>query len=344
VRGLGGLFFDGAFGLFSCAPIWLVLLPALAVLLRHRHRLLVDTAFVSFLYLFFLAPRPEWYGGWSPPFRYGLAFVPLLGLALTGAMIDRRRPAARVVLSALGGATLVLTLLWVSAPGWTYNFATGTSRVIDHLETHLGVDVGRVIPSYVRARAAVWWGPLAAVLLGVLWSLPARRLLPRGTAAGSAALGAALLLFGASAALVGAARLPTRTIEVEDAIAEKSGGELNPPMWTMNRWRYRGAWLLPEGERIVMPLAAGGDRVMIEIEARYLRRRQPALTLQLAAGDRVLGSYDFVEDSDWRTVRLGPFVWPAGAPLVLEATGPRLPRHPPRRNRLIIDRLRFVWP
>jgi hypothetical protein len=344
LRGLSGLFFDGAFGLYSCAPIWLIVLPALAVLLARRHRLVVDAAFVAVPYLIFVAPRGEWYGGWSPPFRYGLAFLPLLGIALTQAFIDRRRPAARMVLGALGGATLVLALLWVSAPGWTYNFANGTSRVLDHLAAQLGVDVARVVPSYLRTRAAVWWGPLAAVLLALYWRIPVRRLEERGTAAGSAALGAALLLVGATAVLIGAARLPTRTLEIEDAIAEKSGGELNPPMWTIDRWRYRGAWLLPEGERIVVPVAAGGDRVSIEIEARYLRRRHPPLTLRLAAGDQPLGSYDFVEDSLWRTLRLGPFSWPAGASLVLEATGPDPPREALQRNRLIIDRVRFRWP
>ncbi len=47
LRGLAGLFFDGAFGLFASAPIWLIVLPALAVLLRRRHRLMTDAAFVD---------------------------------------------------------------------------------------------------------------------------------------------------------------------------------------------------------------------------------------------------------------------------------------------------------
>ena len=254
-----------------------------------------------------------------------------------------------MLIGGLGAATLVLTLLWVTAPGWTYNFANGTSRVLDHLATNLGIDVARLVPSYVRPRAAVWWGPAAALLLVVPWFLAAsRRRSGRGrrraSAAGGAALGAALLLAGASAALAAAARFPTRTIELEDAYASKSGGELNPPMWTIDRWRYRGAWLLPEGERIVVPVARGGDRVTIDLEARYLRRRHPPLTLRLAAAERELTSYDFVEESDWKTVRLGPFAWPAGqAPLVLEAIGPEPPSEDLQKNRLILDRVRLTW-
>jgi hypothetical protein len=115
-------------------------------------------------------------------------------------------------------------------------------------------------------------------------------------------------------------------------------------MWTIDRWRYRGAWLLPEGERLSAPVAPGGDRVTLELEARYLRRRHPPLTLRISAGDRLLGTHDFAEESDWRTVRLGPFAWPAGEPLVLEASGPDLPEDRLQRNRLIVDRVRFEWP
>ncbi|HEX2464689.1 MAG TPA: hypothetical protein VHR17_08680, partial [Thermoanaerobaculia bacterium] len=307
LRGLTGLFFDGAFGLFASAPIWLIVLPALAVLLARRHRLMADAAFVVVPYLVFVAPRGEWYGGWSPPFRYGLAFLPLLGIALAQSFIERRRLVARLSIGALGAATLVLALLWVSAPGWTYNFANGSSRVLDHLGSNLGVDVARAIPSYVRPRAASWGGPLAALLLALAWRLTPRQSTAggrgrwarprRATAAATAAIGAALLLLSISGVVIAAARVPTKTSEVEDAYVAKSGGELNPPMWTIDRWRYRGAWLLPEGERIVVPVAPGGERVTIELEARYLRRRHPPLTLRVEAGDREIGSRDFVEES-----------------------------------------------
>ena len=39
-----------------------------------------------------VAPRVEWYGGWSPPFRYALIALPLLGLALVPLL---RSPAGR---------------------------------------------------------------------------------------------------------------------------------------------------------------------------------------------------------------------------------------------------------
>ena len=113
-------------------------------------------------------------------------------------------------------------------------------------------------------------------------------------------------MLSVSGVVIAAARVPTKTAEVEDAYVAKSGGELNPPMWTIDRWRYRGAWLLPEGERMVVPVAPGGERVTIELEARYLRRRHPPLTLRVGVGDREIGSRDFVEDSRSARRRVDP--------------------------------------
>ena len=99
-------------------------------------------------------PRPEWYGGWSPPFRYALigAAAPRArrGVALRAA---RGAPAPALLLAGLGALTLVLTLLWIAVPGWTYNFADGRTYLLDHLGERLGADVARLFPSSVRPRA-----------------------------------------------------------------------------------------------------------------------------------------------------------------------------------------------
>ena len=82
LKGGLGLFWDAAFGLFGCAPVWLLLLPAVVLLVARRHRLLLHLAALSLPYLVVVAPRIEWYGGWSPPFRYALIALPLLAVAL----------------------------------------------------------------------------------------------------------------------------------------------------------------------------------------------------------------------------------------------------------------------
>ena len=81
--GLSGLLWDSAFGLFGAAPVWLLLLPA-AVLFLPRERWAIPVHLVVLMtpYLMVVVPRTEWYGGWSPPFRYGLVMLPLLAVAL----------------------------------------------------------------------------------------------------------------------------------------------------------------------------------------------------------------------------------------------------------------------
>src|SRR6185295_10123676 len=121
LKGGFGLFFDAAYGLFGCAPIWLLLLPALVLLAAWRSRLLLHLAALSLPYLVIVVPRVEWYGGWSPPFRYALIAIPLLGIALAPLLAaGRERAGARALLGGLAALTLVFTLLWVAMPGWTY--------------------------------------------------------------------------------------------------------------------------------------------------------------------------------------------------------------------------------
>ena len=97
-----GLLFDAAFGLAGSFPIWLLVLPALFLTARELRPLLFDAAVVSLPYLVVVASRREWYGGWSPPFRYALVGLPLLALALVPLLRGRRRRGARVAIAALG--------------------------------------------------------------------------------------------------------------------------------------------------------------------------------------------------------------------------------------------------
>jgi len=87
--GLNGLFFDLAYGLVACAPIWLLLFPAAVVAWRHHRRLLGEVALIAAPTLLLVASRSEWYGGWSPPFRYGLVLLPFLALLLVP-LFERR--------------------------------------------------------------------------------------------------------------------------------------------------------------------------------------------------------------------------------------------------------------
>ncbi|MCG8458964.1 MAG: hypothetical protein MI919_22030, partial [Holophagales bacterium] len=168
-RGAFGVFYDCAFGLFAMAPIWVLLIPALAGLARDRDRRLWLGGSLMLPYLLAVAPRLEWYGGWSPPFRYPLVFLPLLALALVP-LLERRPAGTRFLGVVLGSWTALLALLWLVVPGWTYNLADGGSHVLHLASQLLGADVARLFPSMVRYRpATLGWVAASLLAAWVAW-------------------------------------------------------------------------------------------------------------------------------------------------------------------------------
>jgi hypothetical protein len=372
-----GLFYDCAFGLFGYAPIWLLLLPALALLLARRAALPLHLAVLVLPYLMAVTPRGEWYGGWSPPFRYALIALPLLGIGLVPLLAGRHRPGARALIAGLGAVTLALTVIWVVVPGWTYNLADGRTYVLDHLGSRLGADLARFFPSFARPRAANWiWPPLSLALALGAWWLPWRRrsparhgapatmgssptpgaprslpVLPAGAGVrprfrawaagpGAALLGIVAALAAAAVLPVAAARVPTRVIELEDPQVIKLGGHLYPDRWVIERTLYRGGWVLRVGDQVRAPVVPGGRRVQLTLAAELIRNQPVPFAVDIAAGDRLLAVWTPVRERAWEDLALGPFDWPPGAPLVLTAHGP----HPPGDlNGAVLDRIELAW-
>jgi hypothetical protein len=341
--GASGLLWDTAFGLFACAPLWLLLLPAVLAELRRRSSLLVDLAVYVGPYLAIVVPRNEWYGGWSPPFRYALVALPLLALLLVPLLAGRRRGGARLLAAVLVLATAALTVLWVIEPGWTYNFADGRTYLLDHLSQRLGADVARFFPSSVRPRAATWIWPLATLLLVPLsWWWPRRGPGPRGAAgAGRGAVWGTAVLLALAAALPWAAeRLPSQRVELEDPWVEHPAGHPFPQRWVIERTRYRGGWVLREGARLATPVVPGGDEVALRLYVRFIPNvPERPIDLEVRAGERLLGTWETRTDRRWTAVTLGPVEWPAGEPLVVVAG-------PPARgqaNGVILDRVELDW-
>jgi hypothetical protein len=356
LRGTLGLFWDAAFGLFAAAPLWLLVLPALVAAARsarpretaaappagrggQRRWILFDLAVLATPYLLVVVPRNEWYGGWSPPFRYALIALPLLALMLVPALTGRRRGGARALAAGLGAASLALTLLWLAVPGWTYNFADGRTYLLDHLDARLAADAARLFPSSLRPRAATWLWPLASVVLvPLVWARPRRRL------PAAAAWGVTALLAAAAALPVVAGRLPTRVVEVEDPWVAHSGGGPYPERWIVERTRFRGGWVLPEGTRAEVQVVPGGDRVLLRIAAiPVLNHPDRAVELEVTAGAVPLGRWRLAAETTWQTHSLGPLPWPAGETLGLKAVAPRGAGEAGAINGVVVDRVDLEW-
>lgn len=337
VQGFFGLFFDAAFGLFGAAPLWLLLVPALVLAWRRRDPFLGLVVLIAAPYLLLAAPRDEWYGGWSPPFRYGMVFLPLLAVLLVPLLSLRRRaPLARTLMVVLAAATLAVLTLCTVVPGWAYNLAHGRTHLTDHLAMSTGLDVARFLPSYVRPRTASWVWPPAAALVAA-WAF--RRSRRRG---GRPLVAGTLILLTAAAALrLAAARWPTRTVELEDPWIEHRGGHLYPELWTVSRVGYRGGWVLRPGESLVVPVVAGGSRLTLELELQFVRNNPDPLTLEILVGDQVIERWPAEEPESWQRLRFAERDWTPGSRLELRVVGAS---RGGQQNGVLIDRLEIRWP
>ena len=332
VRGAVGLFYDSAFGLFPSAPIWCLLLPALGLLLvQRRTTLLIDLAIVAIPYMVFVTPRIEWYGGWSPPFRYALVFLPLLAIGLVPLLKQRAHPVVRTLIFALGAATLVLTVVWMVIPGWTYNFADGRTHLLDAAGIRLDTDIARLFPSTVRPRLATWVWFAASLLLIPIGAQV--RTSPRRRCRLASSWGVALLLLMLAGLPMAGRLLPTRVVHLEDAYVGKHLGSVYPPTWILQRPIYTGGWIVPAGGWLAAPVTPGGKRVTVEVTAT-LDAEEGLGKLWLWAGDRRLAAWTVNPDRSSKV--LGPFEWRAGERLVIH--GDETLSVP-----CIVDRAELVW-
>ena len=336
--GFIGLFFDCAFGLFANAPIWLLLLPSLILIVRLRHRIFVDTLVVFLPYFLLLLPRGEWFGAWSPPFRYGVVMLPMLALWLIPLLAGEQRPGSRALLATLGALTLPLTVLWIVIPGWTYNLAHGRSHILDQISILISSDVARLFASSVRIRAATYIWPLVSLtLIFLLW-----RFGRRGTGRSAAAFGIALALLVPPVFVATAENRASRVVEFEDPWLTPQGGIIYPETWVVYRPQFRGGWLLPAGASIRAPIVSGGDRFDLQVDLLLRPEGHVGAVLEVSDSDgRLLAERVLDPSSDWFSVLLEDLPWTDGNQLLLkmrDSTRDGAPDH-----HVIVDRALISW-
>lgn len=336
LRGLIGIFFDCAFGLFACAPAWMLLAPGSVAAFFERRRVLAEIALIAAPYTLAFAPRLEWYGGWAPPFRYPLVLLPLFGLLLVFAL-DRRQQVVRAAWAGLGLLTFVLTLVWLVQPGFTYNTADGVNHLLQWAGNRLDADLGRLLPSTVRPRLAtgLWvLGTLAALALFRWLQLPPRW--PRGGTLARrdrAALAGVVGLLGVLALLVATAEnAPTRRAEIEDGWVKKTGGTVDPDQWVTQRPAFRGGWRLQPGDAAQVPAVAAGPRLALSIEA--MNPNLQAEEIQILAGELELARVSVPPGGEWGELVAGPFEWQDGYLLVLRNAG---------GGAVVVDAVELSW-
>ena len=338
LRGFVGLFFDCAFGLFANAPVWMLLLPALILVIRQRHRLFIDTCLVFLPYLLVLLPRGEWFGAWSPPYRYGVVMLPMLALWLVPLLGGRLRSGSQTVIAAVTVLTVALTTLWIVVPGWTYNIAHGRSHLLDQLSLQTASDVARFFASSIRLRTATYVWPLASLLLIiVLWWAGKRR-----SSHTAVLLGVASGLLLTPIFVWAAENRTTHVIEFEDAWLTPRGGMLYPELWVVYRPQFRGGWALPAGASIQAPVIAGSNQLDLQIDFALQGPGKAGAVIEIATDEGlVLAQERLNPTSDWLSVAFEDLPWTAGDALVVGLREPD--PEAGGAHRIILDRAVLTW-
>lgn len=259
LQGIAGMLVDGQAGLLFQAPLWLL---GLAAALRWRE-LGASTKLgliAAAPYLLLLFPRAEWHGGWSPPLRYVVVFLPLFAL-LAAYAIERITSRGALVAAAIWSAGL--TIHGLAFPTALFQIATGESAWGRWLSGAWGADASRLVPSTIRPNVA------AVVVIVVLSALAAWSLARRSRIAAwrpSSAFVAAVLALVLTTGFA-VARRPGGRVELEDAHVRHDGGALHPEEWTVARFRFRGGWSFGEGASASFLFAGGPSTLWYSAQA-----------------------------------------------------------------------------
>ncbi len=241
ITGFFGLLTDGMSGIPFQAPFYLFGLFAItrwrATPRGFRLGLLAGA-----LYVLYLLPRPEWYGGWAPPLRYLVFLMPVLAVG-AAAMWDRISSGAIAIVSAW---TIGLVIHGLTYPWRLFHIANGENAVGEWLSKLTTTDWSRFFPSFIRMNGASWIG-VAAVVLIVAFGLQRARRMESDRSTAALQMGVFAFLLGSG---VHFAQKPPSRVEFEDSHVIHQGGELYPELYTIMRSMYDGGRVLHGGDSL----------------------------------------------------------------------------------------------
>jgi hypothetical protein len=232
VTGFCGLLLDGMSGIAFQAPFYLFAIFALTQWKKTPAGFRTGIL-ASLLYVFYLVPRAEWFGGWAPPLRYIVFLMPVLALGIASVW-DR---ISREAIALVSLWTVALVIHGVAYPWRLFHEFTGENLVGEWLSRLYEADFSRFFPSFIRMNDAAWWGVLGVALFLVGVRRQSRRFL--------------IPVVSLALALVfNAAKVPAKTIHFEDAHVLASGGKLYPNEYMLMRTAYRGGRVLERGDSL----------------------------------------------------------------------------------------------
>ncbi|HYI11304.1 MAG TPA: hypothetical protein VEK57_19775 [Thermoanaerobaculia bacterium] len=242
--GFFGLLADGMSGIAFRAPFYLLGLFALTQW-KATPRGFRAGMLASLLYILYLLPRMEWFGGWAPPLRYLVFLMPVLALG-AASVWDRISRGAIALISAW---TVGLVIHGIAYPWRLFHISNGENPIGEWLSHAYRADFSRLFPSFIRENSAAWIG--AAVVVLIVLAGVRRWKLDLAIPLASLALAAGFSY----------ARQPASHVEFEDAHVVREGGELYPQVYQVMRVAYRGGYVLETGESLSFLAGAGTWRL-----------------------------------------------------------------------------------
>ncbi len=242
INGFFGLLLDGAAGILFQAPVY-----AFGVLAIARWRRMPGAFRLgmssSLLYLIYLWPRPEWHGGWSPALRYIVFLMPVLGLG-AAAIWEQVAEGPKILVAAW---TFAMTAHGLTYPWRLFHIANGENVGGETLSQIWLSDFSRLFPSFIRLNFAAMVAAILAAIAFVVFR-NGKTIIPPVVGV----LIALAFIFG---------RRPGDRIEFEDAHVIHNGGELYPYVYQVQRFAYRGGWIVRPGDSLSF-LARSGASVL----------------------------------------------------------------------------------
>jgi hypothetical protein len=227
-------------GIVFRAPFYLF---ALFALTRWRHTPpgFRDGILASLLYILYLVPRMEWFGGWAPPLRYLVFLMPVLALG-AASVWDR---VSRGAIALAAAWTTALAIHGLAYPWRLFHIANGENPIGEWLSHVHKADFSRLFPSFIRTNDAAWIG--AAIVVAIV-AFGVRR----------TRVDLAIPAFALALALgFNHARTPGDVVHFEDAHVVHEGGELWPEQYRVIRVAYTGGWVIEAGHSMSFLARAG---------------------------------------------------------------------------------------
>ena len=349
LSGLFGLLFDQEYGLLFYAPLYLLAFIGAGLLSRADLAQTLPLLLLVGINHLVIALWPLWHAAPTPPARYLLPVIPLVGVCMT-AFWKLPTSAAKYVMAGVSAfwsacAAWTMTL----NPWWRYNWADGTNNFLEELlSSRLSIDLVRIFPSYMRPtdHIVVLTAACLAAIGGIIAVFRRERFRQPQTPSLETALPLALvatatLLFGGG--LIAKQR-PTLVIEAEDRLnigardGQRVPSALDP--WDnqqyLREYRYFG-WRLEANQRMTIFPKLPRPSVTITIYARsriHHKTPENLPILHIFSKTDHLASLN-ISSSDWQ---------PYAVPLLMNMRRPELTfkvETPDPADGVIIDKFRF---